>query len=394
MPEITPNRTIDFTRSSSELGALNVLIIPDKFKGTLTAGAAAEAIARGWRASRPEDALTLLPMSDGGDGFGEVMGQLLSAEVRESESVDAAHHKCVARWWWEPKRRIALIDSAGVIGLAMLKPNEFHPFALDTFGLGLVLKDAARNGAGQCIVGIGGSATNDAGFGFARALGWHFLDSFGHPIEQWTSLDRLADLREPDKARLFESCFVAVDVQNPLLGPLGATRVFGPQKGLLPEDFDPAERCLERLAEVTRRKFGKDLAEVPGAGAAGGLGFGFLAFLSAQLHPGFEWFSEKAGLEDRLKSADLVITGEGAIDESTLMGKGVGQIGQRCRALGVPCIALGGRVNLQKPGGGVFTECYGLTQLTTTENACKNPANWLQQLANATAVGMTPKRVR
>ncbi|HVV73736.1 MAG TPA: glycerate kinase, partial [Verrucomicrobiae bacterium] len=319
-----------------------------------------------------------------------VIGQLLGAEVRESAAVDAAHRKRVARWWWEPTRRTALIDSAGVIGLAMLKPNEFHPFALDTFGLGLVLKEAARMGAEQCIVGIGGSATNDAGFGFARALGWQFLDRSGRPIEQWTALDRLADLREPEKVRLFESCLVAVDVQNPLLGPLGATRVYGPQKGLLPTDFDAAEYCLERLAEVARQRLGNDLAAIPGAGAAGGLGFGFLAFLSAQLHPGFEWFTEKAGLEDRLKWADLVITGEGAIDESTLMGKGVGQIGQRCRALGVPCIALGGRVQPIQPGGAVFTECHALTELTSLQSALTNASYWLQSLAGATAARAFP----
>jgi len=376
------------------LGRLNVLIIPDKFKGTLPARAVAEAIALGWRESRPADKLTLLPMSDGGDGFGEVMGHLLGAEVRESPTVDAAHRACIARWWWEPKGRIALIDSAGVIGLAMLKPNEFHPFALDTFGLGLVLREATRNGAQQCIIGIGGSATNDAGFGLARAIGWEFLDSFGRPLERWTALDQLAELRLPENFSLFETCLVAVDVQNPLLGPRGATRVYGPQKGLQPADFDRAERSLERLASVTGKKLGKNFAAVPGAGAAGGLGFGLLAFLSAQLFPGFEWFAEKSGLEDRLKSADLVITGEGAIDESTLMGKGVGQIAQRCRTLGVPCIALAGRVDLKKPGENVFTECHGLTELTTLGSAAKDTAIWLQRLATATAAALKPSPVQ
>jgi glycerate kinase len=121
------------------------------------------------------------------------------------------------------------------------------------------------------------------------------------------------------------------------------------------------------------------------------LGFGLLAFLSAQLHPGFEWFAEKAGLEDRLRSADLVITGEGAIDASTLMGKGVGQIGQRCRARGLPCIALAGRVDLKEPGGGVFTECHALTALTTLEGAATDAADWLERLASATAAGLRPR---
>jgi glycerate 2-kinase len=152
------------------LGALNVLIIPDKFKGTLSAGAAADAIARGWGRARPGDALDLRPMTDGGDGFGEVMGQLLGARLQRAETVNAAHRKCQARWWWEPRTKTAVLESAAVIGLAMLLPNQSHPFELDTFGLGPVLAAAARKGAKRCLVGIGGSATNDGGFGVARAL--------------------------------------------------------------------------------------------------------------------------------------------------------------------------------------------------------------------------------
>ena len=147
---------------------LKVLIIPDKFKGTLTAREAAETIARGWRKIRPEDTLELLPMSDGGDGFGEVMGKLINARIQTTPTVDAAHRPCQSQWWWEPKTKTAIIESARVIGLAMLPPGKFHPFALDTFGLGKVIQAAARKGAKRCLVGIGGSATNDGGFGMAR----------------------------------------------------------------------------------------------------------------------------------------------------------------------------------------------------------------------------------
>src|SRR6185436_20206712 len=167
----------------------------------------------------------------------------------------------------------------------------------------------------QLLVGIGGSATNDGGFGLARALEWRFVDNHGHPVERWTELHRLSCVHASE-LRPFENVTVDVDVQNPLLGPRGATRVYGPQKGLRPDDFDLAERCLERLADVMAREFKRDFGQVPGAGAAGGLGFGLLAFLGAKVEPGFELFGTLARLEQRLRRVGLVITGEGAIDES------------------------------------------------------------------------------
>jgi hypothetical protein len=239
---------------------LRVLIVPDKFKGTLPAAAAARAIATGWRGARPRDLLGFLPMTDGGDGFGEVLGGLIRARVHYTRTVDAAHRPCSAPWWWEPESRSAIIESAGVIGLAMLPPGRFHPFARDTFGLGAVLRAAAARGAKQCLVGIGGSATNDGGFGVARALGWEFVDETGGRIEQWTELNRLCRIRAPLKRRWFSRLLVAVDVDNPLLGRRGATRVYGPQKGLRPGDIARAERCLRRLAQVVTRDLGRDLA--------------------------------------------------------------------------------------------------------------------------------------
>ncbi|HXP60561.1 MAG TPA: glycerate kinase [Dongiaceae bacterium] len=370
----------------------SILIVPDKFKGTLSAGAAAEAIARGWRKGRPEDHLTLLPMSDGGDGFGEVMSGLLHAKLYIISAIDAAHRPCATQWWWEPKTRTAIIESAKIVGLAMLPPKRFHPFALDTAGLGAIIPALAAAGAQRCLAGIGGSATNDGGFGLARALGWEFLDGAGCPLEQWTALDRLARLRPPRRRRWFKELRVAVDVENRLLGPRGATRVYGPQKGLQPEDFCRADRCLGRLARVARRQFGHDFAREPGAGAAGGLGFGLLAFLGARLEPGFELFARQAKLALHLRGADLVITGEGRIDPSTLMGKGVGEIARQCRRLNIPCIALAGlvhpRVSLEAPHA--FTQTRALTELTSLEKAKAEPARWLERLAQRAASEMRP----
>lgn len=360
---------------------LKILIVPDKFKGTLPAGAAARAIATGWRQARSYDSLDFLPMTDGGDGFGEVISRLLQARIQRVKAVDAAHRPCTARWWWEPKKKTAIIESAAVIGLAMLPPGQFHPFELDTLGLGLVIRAAAAKGARRCLMGIGGSATNDGGFGLARALGWEFLDRNARLIERWTGLDKLAKIRAPSPPHDLSQLLVAVDVQNPLLGPRGATRVYGPQKGLRPQDYDRAERCLRRLAGIVKKDFRRDLSRAPGAGAAGGLGFGVLAFLDGELESGFDLFARQATLDKHLRSADLVIVGEGAIDSSTFMGKGVGQIAARCRRWGIPCLALAGSVSASAKKRRLFTRTHGLTELTSVAQAKANPAYWLQRLA-------------
>lgn len=366
---------------------LKVLIAPDKFKGTLSAAEAAAAIARGWHQVRPGDELDLLPISDGGDGFGKVISDLLRARAAAVKTEDAAHRRCEATWWWEVKTKTAIIESAQVIGLAMLPPGKFHPFELDTFGLGAVLRAAENNQAKQILVGIGGSATNDGGFGLARALGWKFVDHHGHPVERWTELHRLSCVHASELGPL-ENITVAVDVQNPLLGPRGATRVYGPQKGLRPDDFDLAERCLEQLAGVMAREFKRDFAQVPGAGAAGGLGFGLLAFMGAKVEPGFELFGTLAKLEQRLRMVGLVITGEGAIDESTLMGKGVGQIARRCSGLNTPCIGLAGSVSAACQSNKLFAQVRGLTELTNGAEAKSNAAQWLARLAAEAAAAM------
>lgn len=366
--------------------ALKILVIPDKFKGTLTAQQAAEAIARGWRQSRPGDALDLLPMSDGGDGFGEIVSDLLEARMQTVKTVDAAHRPCTASWWWDEPSRTAIVESARVIGLAQLPPEKYHPFELDTNGLGAVFEAAIAAGARNCLVGIGGSATNDGGFGVARALGWQFFNKHDEPITRWTELHALAQIRPPENIKPFDELVVAVDVQNPLLGPQGCTRIYGPQKGLRPEEFEFAERCLEQMAGLLEKELHLRCANDPGAGAAGGLGFGLRCFANARLEPGFALFSRYARLPDRLQSAQLVITGEGAIDQSTLMGKGVGEIAHLCRQLNVPCIGLAGVVPNPTEANQLFRSAHALTpELTSMEEAKAHPAVWLERLASRVA---------
>lgn len=314
------------------------------------------------------------------------MGRLLGAKRVTCQTVDAAHRPHKALWWWEANRKTAVVETANIIGLAMLPHRKFHPFELDTFGLGGVLRAARKRGAKSCLIGIGGSATNDGGFGLAKALGWRFLDQHSHGIERWIDLRRLHAIQPPARGVWKDmNISIAVDVQNRLLGPRGATRVYGPQKGLGLRDFHRAEACLGRLARVARKYFGTDYAALPGSGAAGGLGFGFAAFARADLEAGFELFCEYANLEKRLRSADLVITGEGAIDLSSLMGKGAGQIALKCRDLKIPCIGLAGRVSEGRAILRSFTRVYSLASLASSRQALARPAFWLSRLAQHAA---------
>jgi glycerate kinase len=364
--------------------SLKLLVVPDKFKGTLGAVEAAEAMARGWRSARTQDALEIIPMSDGGDGFGEVLSGLLSASPQTVKSEDAAHRAVEATWWWHAPSQTAVIESAGVIGLAMLPPGKFHPFELDTFGLGALLRAAAEAGARRCLIGIGGSATNDGGFGMARALGWQFYNAHEEEITRWTELHRLAGLRAPTDPPRFEELIVAVDVENPLLGPQGCSRVYGPQKGLT--EFDFAERCLGQLAAMAARPSRVQHAATPGAGAAGGLGYGLMTFLGARPEPGFAVFARYARLEERIRDVDLVLTGEGSLDEQSLMGKGVGGVAALCARMGVPCIGLAGRVAQLAAVQGSFRIVRALTpEFVDTEVALREPALSLERLARTIA---------
>ena len=362
-----------------------ILIVPDKFKGSLTALEAAGAIARGWAAACPGDSLVLMPMSDGGDGFGPVMAEALGLEEQIVKGIDATGKARPTSWWLDSGAGQAVVETAQSNGLALLPKGQFHPFDLDTRGVGGLLLAAGQAGAAHCLTGIGGSATNDGGFGMARALGWVFLDESGNAIEQWPGLDGLAAIESP-ASRAWPSVTVASDVQNPLLGVDGATAVYGPQKGMRPEDFAKADACFGRLAKVAAETLGSDFSVTPGAGAAGGLGFGLMTFAGAIIESGFEVFAEATDLVTKIGEADFVVTAEGAIDEQTLMGKGTGQVAALCRRLGKPCIGLTGQLELGKvevdPRQRLFWRLAAIVpDLATEQEAMANAAYHLERLA-------------
>ena len=324
-------------------------------------------------------------MSDGGDGFGSVLGQLLKAETQSTKTVDAAHRPMVAEWWWESKSATAIVEAARVNGLAQLPQGKYHPFELDTFGLGEVLKDAVRIGAKRCVMGIGGSATNEGGFGVARAMGWEFFNAKSAMLDRWTDLHTLSQIKIPQRDRWFEEFSVAVDVNNTLLGPTGCSRIYGPQKGLNESDFEFAERCLSSLASLAEKELHVATAAEPGAGAAGGLGFGLRTFLGAKLKPGFELFAQLASLPSRIGRVDLVLTGEGAIDEQTLMGKGVGELAALCRKLHKDCVALAGVITDETKARQLFANVQSMTVMASAEEAKTHPAKWLEEATRAIA---------
>lgn len=364
---------------------MRVLIAPDKFKGTLTAKQAAQSIARGWRQVRSKDELTLLPISDGGDGFGSVLAQYKGAVLVRNVVVDAAGRRVLAAWWWNPHQRTAIIESARVVGLAMLPAGRFHPFQLHTRGLGMLLRAVACRGAQRCIIGIGGSATNDGGFGVARQLGWQFFDRAGKEILSWSELPALAKVKPPPRRTWPKQVIVAVDVRNWLLGARGCTRVYGPQKGLRPQDFSLAEAALRRLVAVMRRTTPRDFSIVEGSGAAGGLGFGLAAFLGAKLVPGFDLVAREVHLKQAVARAHLVVTGEGRLDGSTLMGKGTGELVTLCAAQRVPCIGLAGEVTDRPKLQKLFSRISAMSEFAAADQARGDARHWLSITAAAAA---------
>jgi glycerate kinase len=322
-------------------------------------------------------------MSDGGDGFGEIISKLLDAKPRKIKTINAAHQAIETHWWWNAKTKTAIVESAKIIGLTMLPPKKFHPFRLDTFGLGKILLAAEKLGCRHCIIGIGGSATNDGGFGMARALGWKFLRADKIEITNWIELNLLKQIVAPCALKM--TVTVAVDVENPLLGKSGATRIYGPQKGLRPADFAIAEKSLTQLAVISKKLFGKDFAKISGAGAAGGLGFGLMAFASAKKESGFEIFATSANLEKQLRNAGVVLTGEGAMDRQTLMGKGVGQIALHCKRMKILCIGLAGIIFETSKIKMLFSEARSLVEITSLENSKSQPEKYLAKLSEEIA---------
>lgn len=339
---------------------MNVLIACDKFKGSLSAAEAASAIAAGlpdgWNA-------TACPIADGGEGFVDAMlagtgGASVSASCR-----DALGRPVEGCYGIHRTRRecTAFIEMAAASGIWRIPAEERNPRRSSTFGTGQLIRHAAEvSRATRIYVGIGGSATNDGGAGMAAALGTRFLD--GQMRELVAVPEFLSSLEEIDEFHRIPlpEIIVACDVDNPLTGPRGASAVFGPQKGAGPEDVAFLDSILSRLAEVAEAE---EIANRPGAGAAGGLGFGLVRFAGARLVSGFDLVAEALRLHERIAAADLVITGEGSLDSQTLGGKGPSGVAALARAAGKPVVAVAGKIEPEAAAlfdGALSLQSFGL----------------------------------
>ena len=305
---------------------MHVLIAPDKFKGSLTAAEAAAALAAGWRDGWQGAALEIecIPVADGGEGTAQALCDALGGRWVECPAHDCLGRPITARYVLaeEAAGTLAVIETADANGLARLLPTERDLLRASTFGVGEMLRHAVETSrARRVILGIGGSATNDGGLGMAAALGWRFLDASGAEVTEPARLSQIERI-VPAPTALTAEILVASDVANPLLGERGATRVYGPQKGLRGlEETTWLEVGLARLADVTAAATGQDYRDLAGAGAAGGLGFGLLSFAGAELKPGFQLVADVLGLDAAVARADVVLTGEGSLDLQSLEGK-------------------------------------------------------------------------
>ena len=324
-----------------------VVLAPDKFKGSLSAPEAARAMARGVEAAWPEARIDPIPMADGGEGTVEALVVATGGRFCEAIVTGPLGSPVKARFGILGDERTAVLEMASASGLVLVPNDRRDPRIATTRGTGELILAALDLGVSKIILGIGGSATNDGGAGMAQAIGAKLLDKAG--VELPPGGAALAELASIDASgldpRLAHTIVqVACDVSNPLCGPTGASAVYGPQKGATPDLVRSLDAALGRFAKVVARDLGIDVAELPGAGAAGGLGAGLVAFANGRLTPGIDLVIDAVGLNDRLRGATLCLTGEGAIDASSAFGKTVVGVGRAARESGVPCIALCGAI--------------------------------------------------
>lgn len=326
---------------------MKVVCAPDSYKEALSAVDAAAALARGVRGVLPSADVVELPVADGGEGTTETLMAALGGQLIAVDITDALGRPRTAELGWVASERLAVVDVAQGAGLHHIEVELRDPYRSCSSGVGHLVSAALDLDPRRVVIGLGGSATNDGGAGMISALGGRLLDSNRRPVtptpEGMNNVASL-DLSELDPRLAGVEVILASDVTNPLLGPDGATAVFGPQKGVTPARVPVIETVLAGWADVLETATGREVRDLPGAGAAGGLGAAFLALTGATLRPGLEVVAEAVGLEEAVCDADLVLTGEGRIDGQTRFGKTPWGVAEIARRHGVPVVMLGGEV--------------------------------------------------
>ena len=324
---------------------MKIIIAPQEFKESLTGIQIARAMREGVLRVWPDADAQLVPVADGGDGTLQSLVDASGGEIMTATVDDPLGRPIEAIWGDLGDGQTAVIEMARSSGLALLSSEERNPLVTTTYGVGQLMNLALDTGFRNLIIGIGGSATNDGGAGMAQALGAKLLDANGDELTRGGG--PLAKLENIDisslDSRLAETTIdVACDVNNPLCGETGASAIFGPQKGADPETVDYLDAALNRYGNLLERDLGREVMDTPGAGAAGGLGAGLMAFTNAELRPGADIVIDALDLDSRLEGASLVIVGEGQTDRSTVFNKAPVAVAQRAKALGIPSVAISG----------------------------------------------------
>ncbi len=327
---------------------MKILVAPNAFKEALSAREAGEAIKGGLLRALPNSDIIVLPIADGGDGTIEVLVEATDGQFIKKEVTGPLGERIIAEFGILGDGKTAIIEMARSSGLALVPKDKRNPAITTTYGVGELIREALDRGVKRVLVGIGGSATNDGGAGMAQALGARLLDKEGKELPfGGLALKELANIDMTNFHPLAKECEVIVmaDVKNPLCGPEGASYVYGPQKGGTKELIEELDKALFNFAQIVKRDLGKDILNLPGSGAAGGLGGGLVAFLNAKLRPGIEVVLETLNIDEKLNEIDLVISGEGKIDGQTIFGKGPAGIAKKAKEKSIPVILLGGAVD-------------------------------------------------
>ncbi len=339
---------------------MKILIAPDKFKDSLGARQVAANIAIGLREVLANARIEEVAVADGGEGTAGVISEALDGHWIECDAHDSLGREIKARFAWIEASKLAVVEMSEAAGLRRLASGERDPERSSTFGVGEMLLAAAKQGARETIVGLGGSATNDGGFGLARALGYQFYDGRGRELPgDVTKLIHLEKIALPEE-RGWSPIIIAADVNNPLLGENGATRVFGAQKGATSDQIRSLEKALSKLATIAAQDLRKDFREIPGAGAAGGLGFGLMTFCSATMRSGFDVVADSIHLEQSIAAADIIVTGEGSLDGQTLDGKVPAGVAKLALKNGKRVFAIVGKSSHDGEIEGLFEKVFTL----------------------------------
>ena len=346
---------------------MKIVIAPDSFKGSLTALEVSDALEQGVKRVYPEAKVEKVPMADGGEGTVECLVNATRGKIYQQEVLGPLGEPVIATFGILGDKITAAIEMASASGLPLVPPEKKNPLITTTYGTGQLIKAALDQGCRKIIIGIGGSATNDGGAGMVQALGVGLLDENNQEIgfggAQLSRLHRI-DLSKMDRQIKKTRFLVASDVQNPLCGPTGASKIYGPQKGATEEMIKILDAALSHFADIIKRDLGKDIRDIPGAGAAGGLGAGLMAFLEAELVPGVDLVINTVHLEEITKDADLVITGEGEINGSTIYGKTPIGVAKVAKKYHLPVVSISALID----ESGLVVREYGIDYLIKPEN--------------------------